>query len=161
MIMNKFFGVLCFAFMATSASAQSVTIIKFDDFLAMSSKPNDTTYVFNFWATWCKPCIEELPSFEAANSAFANDKVKVILISLDFKRQVEAVNKFIADKQLKSQVYLLDEVNYNKWIDQVDASWTGAIPATVIINNKKQYRKFYEQSFTIAQLQEAINASIK
>ena len=85
----------------------------------------------------------------------------MILISLDFKRQVETVNKFIVNKQLKSQVYLLDEVNYNKWIDRVDATWTGAIPATVIINNKMGYRKFYEQSFTNEQLQEAIAVSIK
>jgi thiol-disulfide isomerase/thioredoxin len=159
--MRKLLGLLCFVFVAASASAQSVTIIKFDDFIAMSSKQNDTTYVFNFWATWCKPCIEELPAFETANSTYSNDKVKVILISLDFKRQIETVNKFIADKQLKSQVYLLDEVNYNKWIDRVDTSWTGAIPATVIINNKKQYRKFHEQSFTRKQLQEAIEAAKK
>lgn len=159
--MRKIIVLVCLVFMSFHSSAQSVTIIKFDDFVAMSSKQNDTTYVFNFWATWCKPCIEELPSFEAADSAFATDKVKVILISLDFKRQVEAVNKFITDKHLKSQVYLLDEVNYNKWIDRVDTTWTGAIPATVIINNKKKYRKFYEQSFTTTQLLEAITASKK
>ncbi len=159
--MKKLIALFYFVFIIAFASAQNVEVIKFDDFLAMSSKQNDTTYVFNFWATWCKPCIEELPAFENINSSYANEKVKVILISLDFKRQVETVNKFIVNKQLKSQVYLLDEVNYNKWIDRVDATWTGAIPATVIINNKMGYRKFYEQSFTNEQLQEAIAVSIK
>lgn len=159
--MKKVIFLLGLAFTLTFASAQNVDIIKFDDFIALSSKQNDTSYVFNFWATWCKPCIEELPAFESANSIYANDKVKVILISLDFKKQIESVTKFIASKGLKSQVYLLDEVNYNNWIDRVDSTWTGAIPATVIINNKLGYRMFYEKSFTLQALQEAIEASKK
>ena len=159
--MKKLFVLIYTAIVTTAASAQSVLTIKFDDFIAMSSKQNDTIYVFNFWATWCKPCIEELPSFEAANATYSADKVKVILISLDFKKQLASVEKFKADKQLKSTVYLLDEVNYNSWIDRVDSTWTGAIPATVIINNRNHYRKFYEQSFNTKQLQEAIEASKK
>src|SRR5690606_6809447 len=47
-------------------------------------KKNDSIYVINFWATWCKPCIKELPAFEKIASEYADKKVKVLLVSLDF-----------------------------------------------------------------------------
>ena len=137
--------------------AQNVPVIKYDVFEQLSKKQNDTTYVFNFWATWCKPCVAELPGFEQLNANSKNEKVKVILISLDFKRDLESkLKKFITDKNIQSQVYLLDELNYNAWIDKVDSSWGGSIPATLIVNNAKNYRKFFEREFTFEELNEAV-----
>lgn len=137
--------------------AQNVSVIKYDVFEQLSKKQNDTTYVFNFWATWCKPCVAELPGFEQLNANSKNEKVKVILISLDFKRDLDSkLKKFITDKNIQSQVYLLDELNYNSWIDKVDQSWGGSIPATLIVNNSKNYRKFFEREFTFEELNEAV-----
>ena len=137
--------------------AQNVPVIKYDVFEQLSKKQNDTTYVFNFWATWCKPCVAELPGFEQLNANSKDTKVKVILISLDFKRDLDSkLKKFITDKNIQSQVYLLDELNYNAWIDKVDQSWGGSIPATLIVNNSKNYRKFFEREFTFEELNEAV-----
>ena len=137
--------------------AQNVPVIKYDVFEQLSKKQNDTTYVFNFWATWCKPCVAELPGFEQLNANSKDTKVKVILISLDFKRDLDSkLKKFITDKNIQSQVYLLDELNYNAWIDKVDQSWGGSIPATLIVNNAKNYRKFFEREFTFEELNEAV-----
>ena len=52
------------------------------------AESNDTTYIFNFWATYCVPCIKELPHFEQIGKDFADQKVKVILISMDFKSKI-------------------------------------------------------------------------
>lgn len=144
---------LCFA----NVFSQQVPVIKYADFEQLRNKQNDTTYVFNFWATWCKPCVAELPHFEEVTKTYAAKNVKVILISLDFKRQIEGLNKFVADKKIQSQVYLLDELNYNSWIDKVDTTWSGAIPITLIVNNKKHYSMFYEKDFTLDELEKAIN----
>ncbi|MFT3795882.1 TlpA family protein disulfide reductase [Flavobacterium sp.] len=124
----------------------------FEPFLQMQ---NDTTYVVNFWATWCTPCVEELPNFEKITSDYKDKKVKVILVSLDFKKQVESnLLPFIERKKLQSQVVHLSDPDANAWISKVDSAWSGAIPATVIYNKDK--RKFYEQSFTFDQLQQEI-----
>ena len=123
-------------------------------------KDNDTTYIINFWATWCVPCVEELPSYEKLNTEYKDKKVKVILVSLDMSKQIESrLLPFIQKKKLQSKVVLLNDPDANAWIEKVDKSWSGAIPATIIY--KKQERKFYEKSFTYEELEKEVNQLIK
>jgi thiol-disulfide isomerase/thioredoxin len=68
-------------------SAQTVTVTKFDQIEKLIASGNDTTYVFNFWATWCVPCVKEFPSFQALAGKHKNEKVKVVMCSLDFKSE--------------------------------------------------------------------------
>ena len=101
----------------------------------------DTTLVINFWATWCKPCIEELPCFEELRERYNGQNVLVILVSLDFKSQLEKkFIPFLKEKQFKSEVVLFADQDANTWIPKISQEWDGAIPATVII--KGQQRKF-------------------
>jgi|TARA_R100000479_G_scaffold34767_1_gene15137 thiol-disulfide isomerase/thioredoxin len=118
-------------------------------------KNNDTTYVVNFWATWCKPCVKELPYFERINKEYADKKVKVILASLDFPNKVQSqVVPFIKKNKLHSEIVLLDDADANSWIPKVSEEWSGAIPATVIYKNDS--RTFYEKSFTYEELKTEI-----
>ena len=117
---------------------------------------DDKTYVVNFWATWCKPCIDELPAFEKLFKNYKNQQVELILVSLDFPNQIEKrVIPFIEKNNLKGKVVLMADPDQNIWIPKVSKEWSGAIPATVIYN--KNTRKFYEQSFTYKELETALN----
>ena len=116
---------------------------------------NDTTYVINFWATWCLPCVEELPHFEKMNTKYSLQKFKMILVSLDFPNMVESrVIPFIKRKNLKADVVLLNDPNANEWIEKISKDWSGAIPATVIYRNSEWH--FFEKSFTEASLEHEI-----
>ena len=115
-------------------------------------KKNDSIYIINFWATWCKPCIKELPAFEKLASNYSDKKVKLLLVSLDFPDKLESqVIPFIERNNIQSEVVLLDDADANSWIPKVSPQWSGAIPATIIY--KKATRKFYEQSFTFEELE--------
>ena len=153
------FHVVFFSFGSIKLAAQKkVDIVKFDWYQKMRAIDNDTTYIINFWATWCLPCVQELPVFEKINSIHKNEKVKVILVSLDFYKKLPiVVIPYLEKKQYKSEVVLLDESDYNKWIDKVDKSWSGSIPATVIFNNQKKQYLFLEREITF----EEINGIIK
>jgi thiol-disulfide isomerase/thioredoxin len=130
-----------------------IEIYDFNGLEPLLTTEDNRTYVVNFWATWCKPCIEELPYFEDLQAE--NKDIKVILVSLDFPDKLESQLKpFIAEKQLKSQVVLLDDPYENEWIPKIDSTWSGAIPATLIFNKSK--RAFYERSFTKISLLEEI-----
>lgn len=124
------------------------------------NKKDDKIYVINFWATWCKPCVEELPAFEKLNETYKDKNVEVILVSLDFPKQVDKrLIPFIKKKNLQSEVILLDDVNEDVWIQKIDKDWSGAIPATLIYNKDK--RKFYEQSFTYSLLETELKTFFK
>ena len=127
-------------------------VYDFNDFKRFLNKANDTTYVINFWATWCTPCVKELPYFEKLNQKYIDKKVKVVLVSLDFPHLYETKLKpFIIENHLKSKVIALDDVDMNSWIPQINKNWSGSIPATIIYKNKT--RQFYEQSFTYEELE--------
>lgn len=112
---------------------------------------NDTVYIFNFWATYCAPCIKELPYFDQIGKEFAAQKIKILLISLDFKSQIEkGVVPFIKKKNIQSPVVVLSDPDANSWIDKVNPTWSGVIPATLIV--KGNSREFYEKSFTYNEL---------
>ena len=143
-------------FLGSEAVAQQqAKIVKFDALEQLMSAASDKMQVINFWATWCAPCIKELPHFETLNKH--NDRLEVTLVSLDFASKVDKVNSFMQKRNLQSKVLLLDEIDYNSWIDKVDPSWSGAIPATLIINQSTGRRKFVEGELKEEELQELVS----
>lgn len=128
------------------AQSNSPRIVNFEEFQPYLTNTSDTTYIINFWATWCKPCVEELPYFESVTRDFAQKPVKVLLVSMDFENQIEKrVVPFIEEEKIASEVVVLVEPNANAWIDKVDPRWSGAIPATIIYRSDQ--RSFYGDQF--------------
>ncbi len=120
----------------------------------------DDVYIVNFWATWCAPCVKEMPYFEAVNTAYSLKGVNVILVSLDFPQKYESKLKpFIINKNLKSKVVALNDPDSNSWIPKISEDWSGAIPATLIYNKDK--RQFYEKSFTYEELETEVKQFLK
>lgn len=137
------------------SSESKIKVMSFDELQPLLHKSNDTTYVINFWATWCAPCIEELPYFEKLGEKYKDKKLKVLMVSLDFSTQIKSrLIPFIEKNKMKNEVVVLDDPNSNRWIPLVDSEWSGAIPATLIYNKNK--RKFYPQEFTLEELEAAV-----
>ncbi len=119
------------------------TIVSVEELKTKMAEEKKSLLVINFWATWCGPCIKELPFFESAYES-RKDDMHLLLVNLDFADKIEKVDDFIAKKSLTGEVVLLDNLDYNSWIDQIDPSWSGAIPATLIINTQSGERVFLE-----------------
>jgi thiol-disulfide isomerase/thioredoxin len=156
-MLNKFVGsIFIILTLGISVKAQ-VGVVNFTDVENRIAKGKDTTYVINLWATWCGPCVEELPAFEKVNQQRSNKPLKVILLSLDFKSKLNStVVPFIEKHKIKSEVFIVDEKDQQKFIDRVDKNWSGALPATLVINTAHNRRSFYEKSFTYEELVQAI-----
>jgi len=138
-------------FLSSNVYPQSyieVPSMSYQELHPLLNQKGNKTYVVNFWATWCAPCIKELPYFEELNN---NKNIEVILVSLDFpKHKEKRLLPFIKKRQLSSRVILLDDDNENFWINDISSTWSGALPATLIYTQNR--RGFYEQSFTKEEL---------
>lgn len=118
-------------------------------------KNDDKIHIVNFWATWCAPCIKELPYFEQINEEFADKNVEVTLVSLDFEQQLETKLLPYVQENLKSNVIVVLPEDEQKMIEMVSKNWqTGAIPATLIYNDVKSY--FIEGETTYEELKAQI-----
>ena len=156
--MVKLFTTILICWLSYSVLSQEPEVFTFETFESCLNHSNDTTYVVNFWATWCKPCIEEIPLFEEINDRMQASPVKIILVSLDFRNQIQSkLIPFLRERKLHSEIVVLDAPNANAWIDKVDPSWSGAIPATLIYKNES--RSFYEKQFEdISELESIIHS---
>lgn len=137
---KKLVVILFFFFIIQNSIAQNIQIVKFEALKQCLYNNSDTVYIANFFASWCKPCIQELPEFVSFAKDIKNSKIKLVFVSVDFKKNQENLLKIVQKYSLQN-VYLLDETNANNWINKIDKHWSGAIPATLIIKKGKR-KKF-------------------
>ncbi len=136
--------------MHASAQNRHIPVIRLFQLEERLLKGADTTFVVNLWATWCGPCVKELPYFEALDTA----RAKVLLVSLDFEDVLATkVIPFVQQRKLRSEVMLLNEDNPNDFIPRVSRDWSGAIPATLFINEQRGVRYFFEGSVEEGELE--------
>lgn len=143
----------------TNSSTPVLKVLQYEELKAVLQQNDDVLYVVNFWATWCGPCVEELPEFMEVNAEYdKDDKFKMILVSLDNVKEFDkTVKPFIANHNITTDVYLLDDnKRMNVWIPAFDTAWSGSIPATAFYKNgKKLY--FAENKLSKTELKNLIN----
>jgi thiol-disulfide isomerase/thioredoxin len=129
-----------------AAGEKKVAVLNFGQFEPLLNQKNDTVYLVNFWATWCAPCVAELPTIKAIEEKYQNKKFKVLLVSLDIPGQLNTrLIPFLLSRKITSKVVLLDDPQQNVWIDKVDPGWSGEIPFTVIYG--KNFRETHSKAF--------------
>jgi len=141
--MNRLQAILLFAMLALPALLSAQKQVKLSELQKMIHEEGPVKVV-NFWATWCGPCVKELPYFERLNQD--NKNVKVILVSMDYDLDPDParVKRFIDRKKILSEVIILAEEKPNEWIEKIDKSWGGGLPSTLIINPANHKRKFIQ-----------------
>jgi len=142
---------------ASGVRAQEIERIGIPELEKILSASDDRLYVVNFWATWCAPCVKELPHFEKISEEYEPEKVKFILISLDFPSQIDKqLIPFLKKNKITLPVSVMTNLDYNAWIDRVDNSWQGNIPATLLFNNAAGRRLFIPDEVEETELRKAI-----
>jgi thiol-disulfide isomerase/thioredoxin len=158
----KWLFLFLFLFILFAVRAQNINEMSFDQLQKKLSQTGDSIVVVNFWATWCKPCVEELPYFEQLNKKYSSRKVKVLLVNLDFNSKVKSTAEpFAKNKKLESEIIHITDTDPNLWINKIDRSWSGAIPATVIYDASHKKIKFTEGETTFKKLESDIQQLLK
>lgn len=145
-------GLIVALLSGVESSAQELALETYSDFSSFDSvyltpPVGDSIRVINFWATWCAPCVKELPYFEQLEQELAAEKkLAVVLVTIDLKSaHKSSLYPFLRERNLKSKVVALTDSHTNEWIDNVDPRWSGAIPITVIL--KGEQRLFFEKAY--------------
>jgi thiol-disulfide isomerase/thioredoxin len=147
-------------FFGYTTNAQEIKTYKVNDLIKRISNP-DTFYVVNFWATWCGPCIKELPEFDKISAAFDGKPVKVLLVSMDFKEAYpKKIIAAIKKKKLTHEVIWFNETNANEFIPKISNEWQGSIPATLLSYKKMEYTSFFEGSIMAPRIQTLIEKQL-
>jgi thiol-disulfide isomerase/thioredoxin len=162
--MRKLFSILIFIIFLcfhNIAQAQAIKVWKLKDMDSIITNVNKPT-IFNFWATFCKPCIEELPYFQKLAKKYDSAGLQLILVSLDAKEMYpKKIEAFIKRFKITAPVVFLDETNADKFCPVVDERWSGAIPASLFVNNATGYKAFFEEQLTEKQLEKEIQKLIR
>ncbi len=142
------------------AAAQRISKLKITDVEKMMAK-NDSILVINFWATFCKPCVAEIPEFIRIVKKYEGQKVKLILVSLDLPDYYPAkISDFVKKRQFNTNIAWLNETNADYFCPKISTKWSGAIPATIIVNTRTGYKQFFEEELTAAQFEVALKLAI-
>ena len=154
--MKKFVFLLLVLFVFCNADAQPIKRWKMDDLLQYADT-NDSVLVINFWATFCAPCIAELPYFHSITNKYKKENVKLLLVSLDFEEYYpKRIRDFANKRKYTAEIVWLDEEKPDEFCPRVDPNWTGSMPATLFINKKTGYRKFVEAEMKPEDLEKEI-----
>lgn len=157
----KTFSVIVFLFLATTVNAQQVRSVKITE-LENTIKESKGPLIVNFWATFCVPCLQEIPYFQEITEQYKSKDVSLVFVSLDMKEAYPVKVDDMAKKlKLVYPVMWLNETNADYFCPKIDTTWTGGMPSSFFVNNATGYHKFFERLLSKEELQKEIESMIK
>jgi thiol-disulfide isomerase/thioredoxin len=141
--MKKLFILFLIGFLSTSIYGQEIKKVNITDLVTIMDTSTVPT-IINFWATWCGPCVKEIPWFEKLVNEMKEHNIKLFLVSLDFKTAYpNEIASFVKRKNFNSTILWLNETNADFYCPLIDKNWNGNIPVSIMINNKTKFKEFY------------------
>lgn len=151
-------GIFLFSISANSQSILKWKMTALEEYINTSETP----VIINFWATYCGPCLEEIPYFLDLTKKYEEEGVKLILVSLDFEESYpDKIRNFTNKRKFAAPIVWLDETDADYFCPVIDKSWSGVMPATLFVNNKTGFRSFFEEQMSKERVEEEINKLIK
>ena len=155
----KFIFSLLIVFLSFNSEAQkdplySVKNWKIEDYEQFITNVKANIVVVNFWATFCRPCLRELPDIIRICK---KENIMLMLVSVDTRSLFpRKLNLFVKQRNWNTPVAWLNETNADYFCPRVDAKWSGSIPATIIVNKKNGKRKFVEGDMNAKEFSKAL-----
>src|SRR5215471_10062568 len=152
----KTFFLITLSFFSFATHAQDVKAVKVTE-LSKTIRESKTPLIVNFWATFCVPCIQEMPYFQEVAKQYKSQNVSLLFVSLDLKEAYPVkVNAMAKKLQLTSPVVWLNETNADYFCPKIDTTWSGGMPSSLFVNNATGYHRFFEDQLSKEKLENTI-----
>lgn len=140
-----------------SAELPKVELISAEGLRGKLAQSKGKVVVVNFWATWCPPCVSEMPYFAELYTKYADKPLSLLSLSADAKDTIDkAVIPFQKEKKLPFPIWVLDERDPDAFTEVLGKELSGALPETLIYSKDGELVKAWEGEVTLAQLEEVI-----
>lgn len=138
----------------TSNNRLEFTILDVEGVKRLFDEAKGKVVVINFWATWCPPCVEEMPELAKFYKDYADRGVTFLSFSADHPTTIdEAVRPFVQKHKLPFPVYILDIPNPDDLARALDmADWNGGLPGTFIYDSERKLIHYWVQEITYVDL---------
>jgi thiol-disulfide isomerase/thioredoxin len=147
-------------FIALCTSAQQIRSVKVTE-LEKMIKESKTPLIVNFWATFCVPCLQEIPHFQELTRKYKPQGVSILFVSLDLQKAYpDSIIKTAGKHNISEPIVWLNETNADYFCPKIDSSWTGGMPSSLFVNNATGFHKFFEEPLSKEQLEKEILAML-
>jgi thiol-disulfide isomerase/thioredoxin len=151
--MKNILFIASFLLLASTAFNQTIRKVKVTE-VEEYVKNSDHPIVLNCWATWCAPCVEEIPYFMETVKKYSDQKVELLLVSLDFATSYPGkIQDLIKKKKFDATFFWLNETNADYFCPKIDPKWDGTLPSTLFVNPQTGYRQFFGRPMTDRQVE--------
>jgi len=121
------------------------------------SEAEGKVVVLNLWATWCPPCVAEMPYFASFYQTMNRDKVAFISVSADdISTKDDKVIPFMEDLRIPFPVYLVDSRDPDDFTAALRTEISGGLPATIFYDQQGQVAKLVERDMNLDELREMV-----
>jgi thiol-disulfide isomerase/thioredoxin len=132
---------------------KKLKITQLEDYIQKCDHP----LIVSFWATFCSPCVKEIPYFQSTVARHKDKDVELLLVSLDlpdyYPRRIAA---FAQKANIVASLAWLNETDADYFCPRIDKNWSGGIPASLFVNNQTHYRHFFDRQLTDRQVDQEI-----
>jgi thiol-disulfide isomerase/thioredoxin len=117
--------------------------------------------LINIWATWCVPCKEEFPDLIKISDKYG-EQIELVGISIDYPDEIESkIVPFLNELQPNFINYVNGENDSERFINNLNPKWSGAIPATFFYDSEGEQFLFYEGKMSFEKIENEALKMIK
>jgi len=141
-------------------SPPPVSMITPQDLAAAVDAERGKVLVVNFWATWCPPCVKEMPDLVKFYLAADGDETAFISVSADLEGELErALKPFVQKRRIPFPVYVINALP-DEMLEALgwETDWDGALPATFVLDSQGEMRKTWIRGITFEELSRVVEA---
>lgn len=147
---------------STTESEPVAEVVSIETLKSRLSQLKGQVAVVNFWATWCEPCVEEMPELIEFDRKYRTKSVRFLSVSADHPDDLEdRILPYMKKAEIHFPVLVVGGESPDDLVKAVDPKWQGSLPATFVYDRDGNRVKAWFEKITLSDLQRVLDPLIQ